>query len=75
MESRSFNELRESGLLWLINRVVLHPRGYALAFVYADSDVTKEPVGWKLVGDGAEPWSFSSDSEDELFLKIKALLP
>lgn len=72
-ESRlcSFDELRTTGLLWLFNRACLHPRGYALAFHY---DETGEPTGWKLLGDGSEPWSFDGDTDDEKFAAVEELL-
>jgi hypothetical protein len=66
---RPFSELRDSGLLWLINRVVFHPRGWALALSYRDG----EPVGWKLLGDGNELWRFG-DPEDENFAAAEATL-
>lgn len=72
---RPFDELRETGLLWLINRVVLHPRGYALAI---HVDEAGAATGWSLLGDGTEPWSFSpaeSERENALFVKLKELLP
>jgi hypothetical protein len=65
-ETRSFDELRSSGLLWLINRVVFHPRGFALALSMRDG----EPVGWKMLGDGSEVWRFEGD-EDELFERVR----
>lgn len=49
---RSFAEFRDSGLLWLVNRVVFHPRGYALAFHFDDEGVV---TGWSLLGNGSEP--------------------
>lgn len=67
--ARAWVELRESGLLWLVNRAVFHPRGFALALVMRDS----EPVGWQLLGDGSEPWRFGVD-EDELFAAAEATL-
>lgn len=66
----SFEDLRSNGLLWLINRVVFHPRGYALGFVYDDS---KEIVGWTMYGNGSEPWIFS-ENEDEIFTKANNFL-
>jgi len=60
---RPFSELRDTGLLWLINRVVFHPRGYALALHY--DDLGEEPTGWGLMGDGTEPWSMGDMPEDE----------
>lgn len=58
----------DDGVLWLVNRVVFHPRGFALA---------RNPEGqpeWTLIGDGSEPWAFDSDSDDECFAAVKALL-
>ncbi len=70
-QARSFRELRETGLLWLINRVVLHPRGFALALHFDDDG---NATGWSLVGDGSEPWAFPHELEDELFQKVSELL-
>jgi hypothetical protein len=55
---RSWDELKDSGLLWLINRVVFHPRGFALALV-RDGAGDGGVVGWRLLGDGTEAWSMS----------------
>jgi hypothetical protein len=55
---RPFRDLMEdTGLLWLINRTVFHPRGFALALVFADED-RQQPVGWQLVGDGTQVWTY-----------------
>jgi hypothetical protein len=55
---RPFRDLMEdTGLLWLINRTVFHPRGCALALVFADDD-RQQPVGWQLVGDGTQVWLY-----------------
>lgn len=61
-------DLRESGLLWLVNRAVFHPRGFALA-VETDGSLS-------LLGDGSEPWKFElpSDHEDDLFRRAEATL-
>jgi hypothetical protein len=65
---QDWTALVDSGLLWLINRSVFHPRGYALA-------VSED--GWDLLGDGTDPWHFElpEGMEDELFQKVKELLP
>lgn len=63
-------DLRENGLLWLINRTVFHPRGFALAMVYREG----EPDGFVLYGDGTEPHSFVVDEEPELFAAAEATL-
>jgi len=69
----SFDQLRATGLLWLINRVALHPRGFALALEYADGD--PEPVGWSLAYAGAgEPWCFPHAEEPEKFQAVEQLL-
>lgn len=76
-EARPWSELATSGLLWLINTSVLHPRGYALAIGFNDDG---ECDGWRIVGDGSEPWQFGCDDEtqkmlDERFKAIRDLLP
>ena len=69
---RSWEALRSSGLLWLINRVVFHPRGWAWALCRVDGQL----VGWRLLGDGREVWRFEGDSEDDLFRRATdALTP
>ena len=68
---RPFAELRDTGLLWLINRQVFHPRGYALALHWADGDV----VGWSLLGDGTTPWNFEDGKEGAEFAAANATLP
>lgn len=70
-EPRSFDDLRISGLLWLINATVFHPRGRALA-------ITTKPdgtaLGWKLLGDGTEPWMFSDKDHDEIDSLFRAAM-
>lgn len=66
---RPFEELSDSGLLWLINRTVFHPRGYALALTVTDGEAT----GWSLLGDGSEPWQFGGD-ETSNFRRAEATL-
>lgn len=68
-EPRPWDDLKSSGLLWLINRVVFHPRGWALGLVRKDGLV----VGWRLLGNGREVWQFDGD-EDELFAAAVATL-
>ena len=71
-DGRPFSELRDEGLLWLINTTVFHPRGYALAIHF---DHEERATGWSLVGDGSEPWQMpDSPTIDELFAKTKRLL-
>jgi hypothetical protein len=67
---RPFEELSDSGLLWLINRVVFHPRGFALAITVTDDG---EATGWSLMGDGSEQWRYGDD-EDDKFRRAEATL-
>jgi hypothetical protein len=46
----------DSGLLWALNRLVLHPRGFALS--WDDTEQT-----WQLFGDGTECWAFEHDTD------------
>jgi hypothetical protein len=69
-ETRTFSELRTSGLLWLINASVLHSRGFAIALVFDDQD---EAIGWQLLGDGKETWTFGDECQ-EPFAAISELL-
>lgn len=65
--------LRGDGVLWMVNRTVFHPRGFALALDSETGDLT-------LLGDGSEPWSYDlrepdgTDQEDLLFRSFAALL-
>lgn len=73
---RPFSELRDTGLLWLINTSVLHPRGYALA-LHMDDD--GNATGWSLMGDGTEAWTMGDPPDghptlDELMARTKELL-
>lgn len=68
-----FRRLSEYGVLWLVNRAVFHPRGFALSLVYADGE--PEPYGWTIEGDGTEPWRFDEDLvEDQRFEAVRDLL-
>lgn len=77
-DGRPFSELSPTGLLWLINTTVFHPRGYALALHFDDAG---DATGWSLMGDGAEPWQFATEGWpegqgiDAAFTAAKALLP
>lgn len=80
---RTFAEFRDTGLLWLVNATVFHPRGFALAFVF---DTDRNVIGWRLLGNGKEPWffgdvpptaderkTFGAQSVDELFANTERL--
>lgn len=68
----SFDQLRETGVLFMVNRVLLHPRGYALALEYGEGE--KEPRGWNIVGNGKEIWSFYHNEEQVHFDAFEHLL-
>ena len=65
-------DLIERGMIWLLNAACLHPRGYATRLHY-DGD---EVVGWSVVGDGTEPWSFDPNDAvvDDRFHQLAATL-
>lgn len=69
--ARDFAEFLDTGLLWLINTTVFHPRGYSLA-IKVDKD-SGTAVGWNLLGDGTEPWTFGDDCDDK-FQAAQSLL-
>lgn len=62
-------DLRADGLLWYLNRVALHPRGFAPAFNPNTGDLF-------MMGDGTEPWRFELGGavEDDLFRAFNAML-
>lgn len=70
-EARPFGEIRETGFLWLINKALFHPRGYALAFV---KDPDGNTTGWTVLGDGLEPWCFTEEIDHEYFNKAERTL-
>lgn len=64
-------DLQASGLLWLINACVLHPRGYALA---ADPN---HPIEIVLLGDGQEIVTFADSMHETIdgrFAEVNKLL-
>lgn len=62
---------RPNGLLWYINRVAFHPRGFALAFDVEDD--TGEIKGWCLKGNGSETFFFPAEHDDEGLALVEAL--
>lgn len=65
---RPFAELRNEGLLWLLNRRTFHPNGYALAMYFDDAG---NAIGWGLLGDGLEPWVFDPATDEENAAKLE----
>ncbi|MFJ5037996.1 hypothetical protein [Streptomyces parvulus] len=67
--ARPFEQLRETGLLWLINRVVFHPRGLALA-LHLDADGLA--YGWSLVSNlDGEPWQFDPATDNDGYVRAE----
>ncbi len=79
-QNRPFSDLRPTGLLWLINATVFHPRGYAFALNFNDEG---ELDSWSLLGNGKEPFSFDAnkdhwpegESPDDAMKAVKELMP
>ena len=69
---RPLGELMDSGMLWLINRSTFHPRGFSLAL--ETDDGTGEVIGWKILGNGQELWSYQQYRDEEKFFKAEATL-
>lgn len=60
-------DLLETGLLWLINTTVFHPRGFSLGYA-------AETGQFELLGDGTEAWVFSDETAQEKFRAVSELL-
>lgn len=71
MKARPLIDLSNTGLLWMINRNVFHPRGYALGL---SLDENLEVNGWVINGDGTEPYTFDIESDKECFAEAEAFL-
>lgn len=61
------SDLSSTGILWLLNRQVFHPRGFALA-------IHPEDGTWELVGDGTEVFAFEGTTDDEKFAAVERFL-
>lgn len=71
MKAQPFAKLADSGVLWLVNRVVFHPRGFAIRI---HTDEAGDATGWSIDGAGREPWAFLSEVDDAKFQAVEALL-
>lgn len=70
---RPMSDLLDSGLLWLINRVVFHPRGLALALWREDT--TGDVTAWRLLAaDDGEPFTFSNRDDENGYRRAEATL-
>jgi hypothetical protein len=71
-ELQPLSALRESGLLWLINRVVFHPRGLALALYQEEGG---QITGWQMLAAAeGEPYSFSNRDDETGYRRAEATL-
>lgn len=52
-------DLQDDGVLWMINRLVFHPRGFALGII---PDGKGGAAGFELYGDGLVPWQFATEA-------------
>lgn len=59
--------LVDDAVLWYINRVAFHPRGFALGYIH-------DTGAFVLLGDGGEVWNMGSTDEDERFATFEAAL-
>lgn len=67
----SFSELEKSGLLWMINRYIFHPRGFTFGLVPNDKG---EITGWAILGHGKECYKFTPEMDDMGFLTAETFL-
>lgn len=70
--TRPLIDLRDSGMLWWINRVAFHPLGVALALEV--DTTTGEVSGWALEGDGSSVWAFTEEVDSHRFAQAMATL-
>ena len=59
-------DLHQDGILWLINRMAFHPRGFALA-------VDPETHEFFLQGNGDECFVFTPEDDDEGFEAVEMM--
>jgi hypothetical protein len=76
-----FESARSTGLLWAINKVLMHPRGFALTWEYPESATPEEivlgavaPCGFSVAGDGTEAWQFEEGLDDRGFERFETFL-
>lgn len=68
-QRQAIREFKDTGLLWLVNTSVMHPRGYAIAVTVAEDG---EPIAMSVVGDGTEPWCFDGEAVDQFYAHNQA---
>lgn len=67
----TFNDLENSGLLWMINRFIFHPRGFTFGLV---PDEHGNIIGWTVLGDGKTCQRFLPDMDEMGFLTSETFL-
>lgn len=73
----SADEFRSRGVLWAVNRVLFHPRGFALAIHQSKFALPGEETfrGFQIWGNGDEPWTYDAPvDENERMRAFEALL-
>ena len=63
-EREALARFRDTGLMWLVNTSLLHPRGFALALELTGDGI---PLGLSVVGDGSEPWAYDDETVRDSF--------
>lgn len=69
--AHTWAHLSDSGLLWYINRALLHPLGYALSIDGGAADTDQDALGWCLHSTDGEVISFAPDTDEDA--KLAAL--
>lgn len=68
---RPLQELVDSGLLWLVNRCVFHPRGLALGLFVEEGEV----LGWRLLAaDADQPFAFADPQDTDGYRRAETTL-
>lgn len=78
---RRLEDLRTTGLLWALNRYVLHPRGLAIGLTYPPGATVAgiqehrhQPTGFTILGPEDEPWRFDNEADRAGFALFQAFL-
>lgn len=61
VELFDWQAFRQNGLLWALNRHVLHPRGLAMASFTPEGD--EAPSGWQVLRADDGLWAFDAETD------------
>jgi hypothetical protein len=70
---RSFDDLRDTGLLWAINRYIFHPRGLAMA-VCLEHDEDSKVFAWRMMSLLGETFNYDEEADQSGFRKFTQFL-